>query len=161
MTFFPVLIMKDKTIMAEPISTSAASGGAIFKLFGVPIVSAAAASALGFMVLWPKTPREAALRVLTTAVFSLVFGPVLVFMLHSQFPDLFASARQVATLAGMHHEVGLLAIAGPVMVVAGLPAWWILGAVVLWLERHKHRDIGELVDDVRQIARGDGDGGRP
>ena len=44
-------------------------------------------------------------------------------------------------------------MAGPIMVVAGLPAWWVLGAVVLWLERRRGKDIGELVQDAGAVVR--------
>jgi hypothetical protein len=34
-----------------------------------------------------------------------------------------------------------------------MPAWWVLGAVVLWLERRRGEDIGELVHDAGNVIK--------
>ncbi|NIA00954.1 hypothetical protein F2P46_35430, partial [Massilia sp. CCM 8734] len=70
------------------VETTAATG-ALIKFFGVPLLASAAATSLGFMFMWPKTRKEAFLRIGTTIIFSTVFGPLLVVALRSWWPGLF------------------------------------------------------------------------
>lgn len=141
-----------EAVMAEPTS-SAAGGLAAWKvgagILGIGVV----ASALGFLVLLPKTPREAAMRALATMTGSSLFGPVLVAALYSRWPELFAAGVQLAAHAGLEPWAGLFVIGAPVLAIAGLPFWWVLGALVLWFDRRKWRDLGELVNDARDEFR--------
>ena len=133
------------------LETSAATG-ALIKLFGVPVLTSAVATSLGFMFLWPRTRKEAFVRIGTTIIFSTIFGPALVIALRSAWPELFESARDVAVLYGTEPAMGFLFIAAPLMVCAGLPAWWFVGAIVRWLDARKNKDIGELTADAMQIV---------
>ena len=135
------------------IETTSAGAGALIKIFGVPVLAGAAASALTFMFMWPRTRREAFIRFTCSIATSALLGPMLVFALHSWWPSLFESARAVIALNGADPAFGMLALAGPIMVLAGLPAWWVLGAIVLWLERRRGKDIGEIVQDAAQVVK--------
>ena len=125
-----------------------AAGGALIKFFGLPVLAGAAATSLGFMFMWPKTKKEAFTRFFVSTLFSILFGPAMVVAVRSWWPTLFDSAKDVATLYGSDPAVGFLFIAAPLMVAAGLPAWWVLGATVRWLDKRKDKDIGELARDV-------------
>jgi hypothetical protein len=37
--------------------------------------------------------------------------------------------------------------------VAGLPAWWLLGALILWFDRRRSKDIGEIAHDAAKVVR--------
>jgi hypothetical protein len=133
------------------VETTAATG-ALIKLFGVPVLTSAAATSLGFMFMWPKSPKEAFIRMGTTIIFSTCVGPVMVIALRSTWPDLFDSARDIAVMYGTEPAFGFLFIAAPIMVGAGLPAWWVVGAVVRWLDKRKNKDLGELAADAMQLV---------
>ena len=77
----------------------------------------------------------------------------MVMVVHSWMPGLFDSARAVAVLYGSDPALGFLFIAAPLMVAAGLPAWWVLGATVRWLDKRKDKDIGELARDAAAIVK--------
>ena len=134
------------------VETATATGAAIFKFIGVPVLTSAAATTLGFMFLWPQTRKEAFIRICTTIIFSTVFGPFLVIALRSAWPELFESARAIAVLYGIEPSMGFLFIAAPLMVCAGLPAWWIVGAIVRWFNARRGKDIGELAADAMDVV---------
>lgn len=132
---------------------TAGATGAILKLFGIPLFTGTAATALGFMFMWPKSPKEAFIRIGSTILFSTIFGPALVITLRSTMPSLFEAAREVAILYGADPALGFLFIAAPVFVAAGLPAWWLMGATVRWLNKRRKKDIGELALEVSEQLR--------
>lgn len=129
-----------------------AAGGALIKIFGVPVLAGAAATSLGFMFMWPKTIREAFVRFTCTIFSSVILGPVLVVMARSWWPDLFESAKAVAVLYRSDPALGFLFIAAPLMVMAGLPAWWIIGGIVRWFDKRRDKDIGEMATDAVAIV---------
>lgn len=130
--------------MPEPTATSAAASGALIKYFGLHIGAGALAATLGFLVLWPRTMKEGFARLFSTIVASSVFGPVLVVQMHSARPELFASASAVAALYGLEPALGLLFVATPLLVIAGLPAWWLIGAALRFFERDGDSWLGAL-----------------
>jgi len=142
---------------AEPISGSAAgvaAGSAIAKYFGLQLGAGAVAAALGFLVLWPKTAREGFARLASSIIASIVFGPPLVAFVYSRYPDVFTSARALAEASGVKPEFGLLYAGAPLLVIAGLPAWWVLGAVLRWFDKRRDKDIAEIVQDARDAVAG-------
>ena len=149
----------ERTIMSEP-ATSAAGGIAAWKIGAGILGIGVVASALGFLVLLPKTPKEAAVRVVATMIGSALFGPLLVAATYHQWPGVFGSAASMATTLGMEPWLGLFMAAAPLLAMAGLPFWWVCGALVLWLDRRKGKDIGELAADagadVRRAVTGTG-----
>ena len=130
-----------------------AAGGALIKFFGIPVLAGAAATSLGFMFMWPKTKKEAFTRFFVSTLFSILFGPALVVAVRSWWPTLFDSAKDVASLYGSDPALGFLFIAAPLMVAAGLPAWWVLGATVRWFDKRRDKDIGELARDAAAIVK--------
>jgi hypothetical protein len=123
------------------------------KLAAVPFAAGLAATGLGFLFLWPKSGREAAARFACTLLACAVAGPCLAIAAYCWWPALFASAGQAAALAGGPAEIGVLLVAAPFLVLAGLPAWWILGALVLWLDRRRSKDIAEIAHDAAEAVR--------
>ena len=130
-----------------------AAGGALIKFFGIPVLAGAAATSLGFMFMWPKNKKEAFTRFFVSTLSSILFGPALVVAVRSWWPTLFDNAKDVALLYDSDPALGFLFIAAPLMVAAGLPAWWVLGATVRWLDKRRDKDIGELVHDAAAIVR--------
>ena len=137
----------------EPSTSTVAGWAAIGKLVGWPIVIGAITAALGMLVLWPKTMMEGFARLVVTIISSTIFGPVLIFWVHSWKPELFSSAKSIAIEAGLEPMLGLLFASAPLLVIAGLPAWWILGAVVRWFDKRKGQDIGELIHDAKETIK--------
>lgn len=133
--------------------TETAAGGALIKFFGAPLLGSVGAIALGFLILWPKTKKEAISRFMSTILFSMFFGPFLVILVRSYYPGLFDNAKIIASMYGVEPAFGFMFIAAPVMVAAGLPAWWILGAVVHWFDKRKDKDIVELATDAIDAAK--------
>jgi ABC-type branched-subunit amino acid transport system permease subunit len=136
-----------------PIETTAAAGTALLKIFGLPVAAGALAAALGFVFMWPKTRKEAFIRFFVTIITSVVLGPVLVIVMRSWWPSLFESAKDIATLYGADPAMGFLFIGAPLMVMAGLPAWWVMGACVRWLDRRRDKDIAELAIEAAATVR--------
>jgi hypothetical protein len=132
------------------IETTAAGGAlsALLKLFGVPVAAGTVATGLGFLIMWPKTRREGAVRFVCALAGSGIGGPFLVIAVHSAWPSLFASAAAVAAMYGLPPELGTLYVSAPFLVLAALPAWWILGGLVLWFERRRGKDLAELARDA-------------
>lgn len=136
--------------MPEPTTTSVAASGVFIKYLGLHIGAGALAAALGFLVLWPRTMKECFARLFSTIVASSVFGPVLVVQMHSAHPELFASASTVAALYGLEPALGLLFVATPLLVIAGLPAWWLIGAVLRFIERDGDSWLGALAQWLKR-----------
>ena len=136
-----------------PIETTAAAGTALLKIFGLPVAAGALAAALGFVFMWPKTRKEAFIRFFVTIITSVVLGPVLVIVMRSWWPTLFESAKDISSMYGAEPAMGFLFIAAPLMVMAGLPAWWVMGACVRWLDRRRDKDIAELATDAAGIVK--------
>lgn len=139
--------------MTDPVTGHAVGGVSLYKFFGSSMFAASVAVAVGFLFLWPKTLKEAFVRITCTIMASSMFGPFMVMALHSWWPSLFDSSKTIAGQADMDPNFGLLFLAAPIMVLAGLPAWWVMGAIIRWLDRRRNADIGELVHDARQIIR--------
>lgn len=141
--------------MSEPAS-SAAGGIALWKvltsLFGLAVV----ASILGFLVAWPKTVKEAAVRAAATVLGSVLFGPFAAVAAYLKWPGLFGAGIEIAQRFGAGEWslfIGALMVATPFICMAGLPFWWILGGVVLWLDKRRGKDIGEMAADARADVR--------
>ena len=138
--------------MAEPITTASASA-ALIKLIGLPVLAGSLAAALGFMFLWPHSRREAFARFASSIISSAILGPLLVVWARSLAPNLFESSKDVAVMYGSEPAIGFLFVAAPLMVAAGLPAWWVIGGIFRWLDNHKDSDIVEMTTDVVKTIR--------
>lgn len=135
------------------IETTVPSASALFTMVGLPVLAGIAATSLTFLFMWPRTRREALVRFTCSIFTAALLGPLLVVALHSWWPSLFDSARIIAVMYGGEPAWGVLAVVCPVMVLSGLPAWWVIGAIVLWLEHRRDKDFGELVHDALEIAK--------
>lgn len=93
------------------------------------------------------------MRLACTMATSSIFGPIAVMALHSWWPSLFDSSKAVASMYGADPALGMLFVAGPVMVLAGLPAWWLIGSLVRWLDKRRDKDIGEIVHDAAEVVK--------
>ena len=136
-----------------PVETTAAAGGALIKIFGVPVLAGIIATSIGFIFMWPKSIKEGFFRIVCTISTSTIFGPALVIALRSWWPNLFEAAKEIALLYGTEPAFGFLFIAAPLMVIAGLPAWWLIGGVFRWLDNRKEKDIGELMSDAANAVK--------
>lgn len=116
-------------------TTATVTSGALIKYLGLHVSAGALAAALGFLILWPRTMKEGFARLFCTIVSSSIFGPLAVVRIHTTHPELFTSAESVASLYGLQPELGLLFVSTPLLVVAGLPAWWLIGAALRFFER--------------------------
>jgi hypothetical protein len=137
--------------MAEPTSSGAAAGAAgiagwntIGGLAGVVAGSAGLAAIVVMLMTPARSPREWAVGLISTVVSSIAGG------------------AWVIEWLGMHRwldggVLGLMSIGG-LMFFCGLPGWALVRAAFTWLERRKHKDLGELgrdaAADVRNIAGG-------
>jgi hypothetical protein len=119
-------------------------------LFGLGIV----ATILGFLVAWPKTATEALVRVAATMLGSVFLGPLAAIGAYHQWPLLYSAGIEFAELLGagdLSQLVGIGMVATPFICMAGLPFWWILGAVVLWFKKREGKDAGELIKDGKAL----------
>jgi hypothetical protein len=121
--------------MTEPTSSSA---GAIWliKVYGIKMIAGVIAVAISFAFLWPKTAKEGVIRIASTMAGSMLFGEALQAFVQSQL------AWWPRT-----HESSMI-----IFVAAGLPAWWLLGAIFRWLDKRRDKDIGELYKDAKKDA---------
>ncbi|TWI65163.1 hypothetical protein IP91_02570 [Pseudoduganella lurida] len=117
------------------------------------MLAGSAAAALTFLFMWPHTRREAFVRITCAIAMSSTAGPLVIVAIHSCWPELFASARTISMLLGAPEEVGVLYVSAPLMAVSGLPAWWLLGGLVRWLDKRKDKDIGEMAHDVAEVVK--------
>lgn len=134
------------------IETSAA-GGALIKYFGAPAIIAALGAGLGFLLLWPRTIREAAIRFTSSIICSFIFGPMFALAAWAWWPELFTNAQRVAVQNGADPLYGVLMVASPFMVLAALAPWLFLGALMRWFDRRRDKDIGEMARDAAAAVR--------
>ena len=127
-----------------------AAGGALIKIFGIPVLAGAAATSLGFMFMWPKSAKEVFVRFFVTIVFSVLMGPALVVAVRSWWPSLFENAKDMAVMYGSDPALGFLFIAAPLMVAAGLVGAGCLRALARQAPRQGHRRAGTRCGRDRQ-----------
>ena len=113
-------------------------GAVLAKLGSVKLLALAGAIAvaLGFLVLWPKTAREGVSRIASTLAGSILGGkPLLAY---------------VTT-----HYTWYPAVDGEMLVyvVAGLPAWWVLGVGVRSFNRYRGKDARAVIADFAEMRR--------
>ena len=134
-------------------SIETAGGAAALKFFGIPVLAGAAAAALGFMFMWPKSLREAFVRFVCAILSSFTLGPALVIAARAWWPGLFDAAKAAGEMYGGDAGVGLIALAAPFLVIAALPAWWLIGGLLRWFERRRDMDIAEMAQDAAAVIK--------
>lgn len=123
----------------------------------VPALMGLLAATMGFAVLWPKTIKEGLTRIFCTISTSCFLGPFVVVLVKSSMPQTFAAAREIVVFLGMTPDYALLVFSAPILIVSGLPAWWILGAFVRWFDIRRNEDVGQMIvdaaDDLRKVRK--------
>lgn len=120
--------------MAEP-SSSGAAGFAAYKLAVALGLPAGIAAVVVMLWVQPKSPREWALALICTVAGSLYGGAFAV--------------RHFRLQAWGDTFEGELALGG-IRLLCGLPAWVIVRAAFLWIEKRKGKDIAELIADGKE-----------
>jgi len=118
--------------MSETISGSAV-GMAGIKVLVAPGVIGILGGAVGFLFLWPKDRKEGFSRLFVSGLSSHFFGD--------------AVMRTIVNFAPWIPDKEIQAGA---YLIAALPAWWILGAIIKYLSRGK--DIKEIAQDVKDAV---------
>jgi hypothetical protein len=95
--------------------------------------------------------REFTVRTVSTVACSFLFGPALAASVIAWKPALMEAMTWLA-----HHGAGtddaLLAkfyVLGPSMLLAGLPAWWVLGAYMRWMASMRKMGLLEWLAEAR------------
>lgn len=121
--------------------------------YGVP---AAIAAMLGLLIMPPRTVREFTVRTVSTVACSFFFGPALAASVIAWKPSLMEAMTWLA-----HHGAGtddaLLAkfyVLGPSMLLAGLPAWWVLGAYMRWMASMRKKGVLDWLAEARSKVLG-------
>ncbi|MFY0477086.1 hypothetical protein [Achromobacter marplatensis] len=116
--------------------------------YGIP---AAITAMLGLLIMPPRTVREFIVRTVSTVACSFLFGPALAASVIAWKPALMEAMTWLA-----HHGAGsddaLLAkfyVLGPSMLLAGLPAWWVLGAYMRWMASMRQKGVLAWFAEVR------------
>lgn len=129
----------------DPTSTGAGGLVALKTVFAQTII-ASIAGLLGFILIRPRTVREAVWRFFGAAISSVIFGPFVVAAVHSVWPDLLASANTLA--AGDGVGFASLYFTAPIQIASGLPIWWLLGLGARWIESNRSLTLGALFNDL-------------
>lgn len=133
----------------EP-STTGWGGWAAVKLalaFGLP---AAVATILGLLIMPPRTAAEFKIRIISTVSCSLMFGPLLAGALLSWQPGLMETLTWLAQHgSGDDPLIAKFYLLGPCMLMAGLPAWWVLGAYMRWMASMREKGLLAWLGEVR------------
>lgn len=117
--------------MSEPVSGAAGAAG-LKALASSPGAIGVLAGAIGFMILWPKTAKEGVCRIAVSALSSHFYGNAVLRTIVNYAPWIPSDEIQ----AGAY-------------LLAALPAWWVLGAVIKYLGRGQ--DIKEIAKDVKEV----------
>lgn len=131
--------------------------------YGIP---AAVAAMLGLLIMPPHTVREFTVRTVSTVACSFLFGPALASAVIAWKPGLMDAMTWLAR-NGAGTDDALLAkfyVLGPSMLLAGLPAWWVLGAYMRWMASMRQKGVLQWAAELRDKVLGmhsDGGGHGP
>ena len=128
----------------EATTTASAVTYGLLKFILGHTIAAAVASAVGFFVITPRTVREAMVRIVSTLFASFIVGPIVVAYFHVHYPLLFEAAAKQASAEGLT-GVGEMYVSWPIVVLCGLPAWWVVGWVLRWFDNRRDKDLGQVV----------------
>ena len=123
--------------MSEPIS-GAAGGAAVWKLLGglagVGAIGAGLASVVVMCMMTPRSPKEWAVGLISTIVFSIGGGAGVI--------------QHYGLESWAHKPVGLVAMLGLVF-ACGLPGWAIVRWLFNYIEAKRNATLADVVRDVR------------
>ncbi|BBE09796.1 Uncharacterized protein MCB1EB_1635 [Mycoavidus cysteinexigens] len=134
--------------------TTSTGIAALIKYIGAQAAIAVMTIILTLLLSWPKNAQEGAARLAGTFFLSFIFGPLAAMAAYWAWPGLFEVAKRLTQAHQFDPMFGYLYVCAPFQVLAGLPAWWIVGAIVRWFERRKGMDIGEIIEDGRRTLSG-------
>lgn len=134
----------------EATTTASAVTYGLLKFILGHTIAAAVASAVGFFVITPRTVREAMVRIVSTLFASFIVGPIVVAYFHVHYPLLFEAAAKQASAEGLT-GVGEMYVSWPIVVLCGLPAWWVVGWVLRWFDNRRDKDLGQVVAEASVI----------
>lgn len=139
----------------EPSSTGAGAAVKIMLMFGVP---AALASLIGLLIMPPRTKSEFIARTTCTVISSILFGPLLAIAIVAWQPEIIPAALALAKHTGFGNEELLTTfyVLGPCQLIAGLPAWWVLGAYMRWMAKMRDEGVPDWVANAREKILGRG-----
>ena len=100
-----------------------------------PFVGGAIAAAAGFAFAWPHTKREGISRIAVTITTSVLCGEAF---------TAWAYAQSWLDFLPHTHKTELL-----LTVIAGLPAWWVLGWLFNTLKNRAGKDFPQIADEFR------------
>lgn len=127
--------------MSEPIS-GAAAGAFGWKLLGglvgIAAIGAGLASVVVMCAMTPRSPREWAVGLISTVVFSIGGGAAVI--------------QHYGLDAWAHTPIGLVAMLGLVF-ACGLPGWAIVRWLFNYIELKRAATIADVVGDVRDMGR--------
>jgi len=125
--------------MSEPISSTAA-GVAGWKIIGglagMGAIGAALATFVVMSMTKPKTDQEWRVALACTLVGSIGGGGALV--------------RYLGIQHWAEDPFGMVAMMAMAF-TCGLPAWALVRAVFIFIDKHRDADIGEIINDVKEI----------
>jgi hypothetical protein len=132
--------------MAEPTTSTAAGAAAGWKLIGglagAGAIGAALAAVVVMCMTLPKNAREWAVALVSTVMSSVCGGAVVILRF-----DLLSYVKADASKEQVF--VTLIMILGLVF-ACGLPGWLIVRAAFRWMDLRKDKDLGELLDEMKQ-----------
>jgi len=136
------------SIRMEPGSSGLAAGAAL-KVAAAHGAFAALAAVLGLLIMPPRTRQEFVVRSVSTVICSFAFGPVVAAAVLAWFPTLTESLAWLARHGGGDDELlAKLYVLGPCSLLAGLPAWWVLGGYMRWMARIKEIGLMAWIDEL-------------
>lgn len=132
----------------EPSSTGAAGAVKIMLMFGVP---AALAALIGMLIMPPHTKGEFIARITCTVISSIIFGPILAIGLITWQPEILTAAAALAKQTDLGHDnlMSMFYVLGPCQLIAGLPAWWVLGAYMRWMAKMRDDGVPNWISNFR------------
>lgn len=141
---------------ASGVAAGAAAAWKTGVLAGVVVVAVSVfAVLLGFQIV-PLTPGretvDATRRLAAGLLSSFTFGPLTAFFAVKQFP--WVMAPWEAILKGQDVLWIYIASAAPFIGLTGVLGFWLVAALMWWLERRRGKDIGELIQDARNVMKG-------
>lgn len=119
-----------------------AAGFAFFKLYGFKAGMGMLGAAFLYLIFPPKKSdgtfdqREFIARLAAAGFCSMVFGDWAVDVIHGKWSWLLVDTHRA-----------------PIYLIVGAPAWWIGRAVAVWFQKRRDKDIGELAQDAKEIAK--------
>lgn len=92
------------------------------------------AGALGFVFLWPSSAKEGFSRIAASGICSHFFGDAL-----------------LRTIVHFADWIPPDEIRAGAYLLAGLPAWWILGAALRYFKSTQDKDIQQIIHDMEKM----------